>query len=68
MKWEGAGQAAVGNLVIYDGSPNAQKSLTELTALLNVLYEAQPTPVDVAAFLKERGFVDAAEVLSPPRE
>ena len=68
VKWEGAGQAAVGKLVIYDGSPNAQKSLTELTALLNVLYEAQPTPVDVAAFLKERGFVGAAEVLSPPRE
>ena len=67
VKWEGAGQAAVGKLVIYDGSPDAQKSLNELTALLNVLYEAQPAPADVAAFLKERGSIDAAEVLSSHR-
>jgi len=68
VKWEGAGQVAVGKLVIYDGSPDAQKSLIELTALLNVLYEAQPAPVDVATFLKERGFVDATEVLSAHQE
>lgn len=67
VKWEGAGQAAVGKLVIYDGSPDAQKSLNELTSLLNVLCEAQPAPADVAAFLKERGFVDAAGVLTALR-
>jgi hypothetical protein len=68
VKWEGEGQTAVGKLVIYDGSPDAQKSLNELTALLNALYEAQPAPADVAAFLNERGFVDAAKVLAAPRE
>jgi hypothetical protein len=26
----------------------------------------KPAPADVAAFLKERGFVDAADVLSGP--
>jgi len=67
VKWEGAGQNAVGKLVIYDGSPDAQKSLNELTSLLNVLYETQPAPADVAAFLKERGFVDAAGVITMPR-
>jgi hypothetical protein len=68
VKWAGAGQCAVGKLVIYDGSTNAQKSLNELTALLTALYETQPAPVDVADFLKERGFVDAAEVLAASRE
>jgi hypothetical protein len=68
VKWEGEGQTAVGKLVIYDGSPDAQKSLNELTALLNALYEAQPAPADVAAFLKERGIIDAAKVLAVPRE
>jgi hypothetical protein len=33
VKWEGEGQIAVGKLVIYDGSPDAQKSLNELIAL-----------------------------------
>jgi len=68
VKWEGAGQSAVGKLVIYDGSADAQKSLNELTALLTALYETQPAPADVADFLKERGFVDAAEVLAASRE
>jgi hypothetical protein len=54
--------------VIYDGSTNAQKSLNELTALLTALYETQPAPADVAHFLKERGFVDAAVVLAASRE
>jgi hypothetical protein len=68
VKWEGAGQSAVGKLVIYDGSTNAQKSLNELTALLTAMYETQPAPPDVADFLKERGFVDAAELLAASRE
>jgi len=68
VKWEGEGQTAVGKLVIYDGSSDAQKSLDVLTALLNALYEAKPAPADVAAFLKERGFVDAAKVLAASRE
>jgi hypothetical protein len=68
MKWEGEGQTAVGKLVIYDGSPDTQKSLNELTTLLNALYEAQSAPADVAAFLKERGFVDAANALAASRE
>jgi hypothetical protein len=68
VKWEGAGQSAVGKLVIYDGSTDAQKSLNELTALLTALYETQPAPADVADFLKERGFVDAAGVLAASRE
>jgi hypothetical protein len=54
--------------VIYDGSADAQKSLNELTALLTALYETQPAPADVADFLKERGFVDAAEVPAASRE
>lgn len=68
VKWEGAGQTAIGKLVIYDGSPDAKASLAELTFLLNALYETQPAPADVAAFLKERGFVDAAGVPAKPRE
>jgi hypothetical protein len=68
VKWEGEGQTAVGKLVIYNGSLDAQKSLNELTALLKAPYEAQPAPADVVAFLKERGFVDAAKVLTASRE
>ena len=55
-----AGETAIGQLVIYDGSTNARDNPNELTTALNALYGVQPAPVDVAAFLKERGFVDAA--------
>jgi hypothetical protein len=67
VKWEGAGESAVGQLVIYDGPAGSHKNRSELTGLLNQLYEAQPAPADVAGFLKERGSVDATEVLSIPK-
>jgi hypothetical protein len=35
---------------------------------IDVLYETQPAPADVTDFLKERGFVDAADVLATSRE
>ena len=53
--------------MIYDGSTNARDNLNELTTALNALYDAQPAPADVAAFLMERGFVDAAGALGAPR-
>lgn len=68
VKWQGAGESAIGQLVIYDGSTNARESLNELTTALTALYDAQPAPADVAAILKERGFVDAAGALAASRE
>ena len=68
VKWQGAGETAIGQLVIYDGSANARDNLNELTTALNALYDAQPAPADVAAFLKERGFVDAAAALAASRD
>lgn len=64
----GAGETAIKQLVIYDGSTNARDNLTELTTALNALFGAQPAPADVAAFLKEGGFVNAAGALDPPRQ
>ena len=68
VKWQVSGETAIGQLVIYDGSTNARDNLNELTTALNALYDAQPAPADVAAFLKERGFVDAAGTLAAPRD
>ena len=68
VKWQGAGETAIGQFVIYDGSANARDNLNELTSALNALYDAQPAPADVSAFLKERGFLDAAGAFAASRD